>query len=165
MEQVLDQFERSRSSGLGGPETLERCQREGNLFVVGRVDQCRFFSPGVGAPAMSSVVAVLGDRLQIRTRLQIKARGVALVFHHELWRKRRASRPRYGLGAVAGVMSSSGGSEGSNAHGLDGEMCEEFEMVMKGVVTIYSIKEATKEPSPIPDWLLRQTHSFVVSKG
>jgi hypothetical protein len=39
---LLDFMERSRSDGLGGPSVLQRCQREGVLFVVGKVSVVAF---------------------------------------------------------------------------------------------------------------------------
>ncbi len=114
---------------------------------------------------LPGTVAVLGDRLQVRTRLQIKARGVALVFHHELWRLKRDVH--YGVGLAGRELSrlQRGGRHLSQLSEKQEQESDKYELVMKGVVTIYSIKESTKEPSPIPDWLLQQTHSFVVSKG
>ena len=56
---ILDMFERARSSGLGGAVVLkERAEASGNAFVVGRIDRVNYCD--------ASRAAKYGDRLEVR---------------------------------------------------------------------------------------------------
>ena len=107
---VLDMFERARSAGLGGAVVLKQRSEEGNnSFVVGtspasahspnlspepsdlwrvcaragRIDRCRY---DVSDPA------IFGDRLEVRSVVELKFRKAGIVFHQSLWRA-GGSRP------------------------------------------------------------------------
>ena len=55
---ILDMFERARSSGLGGAVVLkERAEASGNAFVVGRIDRTNYLCPA--SPP------TYGDRLEV----------------------------------------------------------------------------------------------------
>ena len=75
MHLILDQFERARSAGMGGPVTLQRCQDESDhIFVVGRMDHINV-----------SGKAEYGCDFEVRSYVELKYRNVCIVFHHQLW--------------------------------------------------------------------------------
>jgi hypothetical protein len=64
---ILDYFERARSDGMGGAITLRKCKEggDGNIFVVGRMDQMEY-------GCLSNDRPVFGDDLEVRTFVELK---------------------------------------------------------------------------------------------
>ena len=123
MHLILDQFERARSAGMGGPVTLQRCQDESDhIFVVGRMDHINV-----------SGKAEYGCDFEVRSYVELKYRNVCIVFHHQLW-------PRT---PDAGVQH---GDAAAEADGAELPLIE-------AAVSVYSITAKDKSPVPVPDWL------------
>ena len=138
---MLDCFERARSSGMGGPVTLQRCQEEsGHIFVVGRMDHIYCDSE---APPM------YGDALEVRTTVELKHRNVCIVFHHQLW--------RVGGG---GEGYEGGGDGGVGAAATSGEAVP----LVEAAVSVYSISEKDKSPVPAPAWLEKMVAPFTLKR-
>ena len=77
---VLRYFERGRTAGLGGPESLQRIADEGLSVVVGRVE-------GVGfAEGVRDDEAWAGAKLTVLSSAVIKRRGI-VSFRHDLVRE------------------------------------------------------------------------------
>lgn len=75
---VLDMFERCRSAGLGGAVVLkQRSEEANNAFVVGRIDRSKY---------VLSDPARFGDRLEVRSVVELKFRKAGIIFHQSLWR-------------------------------------------------------------------------------
>jgi acyl-CoA thioesterase FadM len=75
---VLDMFERCRSAGLGGAVVLkQRSEEANNAFVVGRIDRAQY---------VTADPAVFGDRLEVRSVVELKFRKAGIIFHQSLWR-------------------------------------------------------------------------------
>eukprot|EP00937_MAST-01D_sp_MAST-1D-sp2_P004452 g4452.t1 len=144
---VLDQFERARSTGMGGPVTLQRCQEESDhIFVVGRMDHIR--CGGAGADGEAAAVAAapalqlprFGDELEVRTVVELKYRNVCIVFHHQLWYR----------GGGAGSTSTAG-SSGDRP-------------LVEAAVSVYSISAKDKSPVPVPSWLEQMMAPFMLKR-
>jgi len=81
MHTALRYFERQRTSLIGGPDALKGLQDSGTQVVVGRIDAATLFD--------AAASATLGDEVEPRCRLKLKARDTMVVF--EQWLVARSS--------------------------------------------------------------------------
>ena len=80
---ILDMFERARSSGLGGAVVLkERAEASGNAFVVGRIDRVTYCDD-------ASRAAKYGDRLEVRVPCYLHTSSLPSPSRPCVWGKRR----------------------------------------------------------------------------
>jgi acyl-CoA thioesterase FadM len=98
LRNVMNPFERSRSNGLGGPDTLRRLQEEdGLIFVVTSVDEAALIHN-------DGVLCRPGSTVTVTTVVQIKRRGI-MRFLHTMWADDDSGVPHRVAQAVVVLMT------------------------------------------------------------
>ena len=78
LRNVMNQFERARSNGLGGPDSLRRLQHDdGLIFVVTNIEEAALIHN-------DAVVCQPGMQVTVTTAIQVKRRGM-MRFLHTMW--------------------------------------------------------------------------------
>lgn len=98
LRNVMNQFERARSNGLGGPDSLRRLQHEdGLIFVVTNIEEASLIHN-------DAVVCRPGMHVTVTTAIQVKRRGM-MRFLHTMWAADTNGTPQRVAQAVVVLMT------------------------------------------------------------